>query len=171
MKVPTSLKYTMAPLSVHYCTQYSGTSKNLWKDHSLLWVTSDYSTLSTGFCINLHNDQPIPTTLSVATVTFQLIMQSITADASSQSGSQSVTADGRCGSYWWRAMWSVSRNCTETALRKMPIKGEVERRGFAWGGKVVGVRLPRSRYVADRRDITCPLFGYIIVRATDTEIR
>jgi hypothetical protein len=37
--------------------------------------------LSTGFCINLHNNQPIPTTLSVATVTFQLITQSTTADA------------------------------------------------------------------------------------------
>jgi hypothetical protein len=150
--------------------------KNLWKYRSLLWVTSDCSVLSRGFCLNLHNDQPITITLSVATVTFYLVMQSITADASSQSVSLSVTADSSCRSYWWTAMWwSVSRNGTETALRKTPIKGEVERRRnfvnilrFARGGKEVGVRLPRSRYVADRRDVRCPLFKYIIVRATGT---
>lgn len=57
----------------------------------------------------------------------------------------------------------------------MPINGEDERRRnfanilrFASGRKVVGVRLPHSRYVADRRDITCPPFMYIIVRALGT---
>lgn len=48
-------------------------------------MTSYCITLSTGFCINLHNDQPITITLNVATVTFHLIMQSIMVDASSQS--------------------------------------------------------------------------------------
>ena len=57
----------------------------------------------------------------------------------------------------------------------MPMHGEGERRinvvdilRFARGGTVVAVRLPRSRYVANRRDTTCPLFRYIIVRATGT---
>ena len=50
---------------------------------------TDNADLITGFCINLHNDQPITITLSVVTVTFHLGMQSITAAASSQSVSHS----------------------------------------------------------------------------------
>ena len=144
--------------------------------YDTLYGSSGVKGLSTGFCVNLHNEQPITNTHCAATVTFHLVMKSITANASSQSVSLSVTADGSCRSYCWTAMWwSVSRNFTETALRKMPNNGEVERRRnfvnilrFARGGTVVAVRLPRSRYVADRRDIMCPLFRCIIVRAIGT---